>query len=56
MRGSVPVSSHEERDEAMKNLMIATAVIISTSAVVRAQDMVDVPKEALQEMAFLVGE
>jgi hypothetical protein len=56
LRESAPVNSHEERDEAMKSLMIATVVLMTTSAVARAQDKVEVPKEALQEMAFLVGE
>ena len=40
----------------MKSLMIAAAVLITGSTVTIAQDKVDVPKEALQEMAFLVGQ
>ncbi len=40
----------------MKSLMIAAAVLMAASTVTIAQDKVDVPKEALQEMAFLVGQ
>lgn len=39
----------------MKCLMIAMALLTTSSVVARAQEKVDVPKEALQEMAFLVG-
>jgi hypothetical protein len=56
VRGSAPVNSHEERDEAMKSMLVIAAMLMATSTVTMAQDEVQVPKEALQEMAFLVGE
>jgi hypothetical protein len=40
----------------MKNMLITMAILLATSTGLIAQDDVQVPKEALQEMAFLVGE
>ncbi|MHB0960319.1 MAG: hypothetical protein ACYC0X_08530 [Pirellulaceae bacterium] len=40
----------------MKTMVITIAMLMTTCTVAMAQDKVDVPKEALQEMAFLVGE
>jgi hypothetical protein len=40
----------------MKSMMIAAAFMTVTSTVAVAQEEVEVPKEALAEMAFLVGE
>lgn len=40
----------------MKRLVIATAMLLTTSAMASAQEKVEVPQEALQWMASLVGE
>lgn len=40
----------------MKSMVITAALLMATCAVAMAQNKVEVPKEALQEMAFLVGD
>jgi len=40
----------------MRNVVISVALLMMSSATVRAQEQVDVPERALHEMSLLVGE